>query len=205
MLAYDPPHRVCFSWDINLSWQLETDPAKTSEVEVTFAPDGPERTQVVSPTATSTVTATAGRTCATRSAQAGTWPASPKSPVTADKCRRQPAWPPGACRQGQGCRSANPAVSGQESIADSSGTDAPAHVHLALIAERDRLPDRSRTIPAAMHADLAGGVAAHPVPDRRIMARAFMAGRMFFRRARLPRRARAATDAAGAGSGILLQ
>jgi uncharacterized protein YndB with AHSA1/START domain len=47
VLAYDPPNRVCFSWDINLSWELETDPAKTSEVEVTFTPDGPARTQVV--------------------------------------------------------------------------------------------------------------------------------------------------------------
>jgi uncharacterized protein YndB with AHSA1/START domain len=47
VLAYDPPHLVCFSWDINLRWQLETDPAKTSEVEVTFTPDGPERTRVV--------------------------------------------------------------------------------------------------------------------------------------------------------------
>jgi len=47
VLAYDPPRRVCFSWDINLRWQLETDPAKTSEVEVTFTPDGPARTRVV--------------------------------------------------------------------------------------------------------------------------------------------------------------
>jgi hypothetical protein len=47
VLAYDPPHWVCFSWDINLRWQLETDPAKTSEVEVTFTPDGPARTRVV--------------------------------------------------------------------------------------------------------------------------------------------------------------
>jgi len=47
VLAYDPPDRVCFSWDINLAWELETDPAKTSEVEVTFTADGPRRTQVV--------------------------------------------------------------------------------------------------------------------------------------------------------------
>ena len=47
VLAYDPPHRVCFSWDINLRWQLEADPEKTSEVEVTFTPDGPDRTRVV--------------------------------------------------------------------------------------------------------------------------------------------------------------
>jgi len=47
VLAYDPPRRVCFSWDINLRWQIETDPAKASEVEVIFTPDGPARTQVV--------------------------------------------------------------------------------------------------------------------------------------------------------------
>jgi uncharacterized protein YndB with AHSA1/START domain len=47
VLAYDPPRRVCFSWDINPRWQLETDPAKTSEIEVTFTPDGPARTRVV--------------------------------------------------------------------------------------------------------------------------------------------------------------
>jgi uncharacterized protein YndB with AHSA1/START domain len=47
VLAYDPPHRVCFSWDINLRWQLEPDPAKTSEVEVTFSAAEPSRTRVV--------------------------------------------------------------------------------------------------------------------------------------------------------------
>jgi len=47
VLAYDPPHRVCFSWDINLRWQLEPDPAKTSEVEVTFSAEEPSRTRVV--------------------------------------------------------------------------------------------------------------------------------------------------------------
>ena len=47
VLAYDPPNRVCFSWDINLNWQVETDPAKASEIEVTFTADGPHRTRVV--------------------------------------------------------------------------------------------------------------------------------------------------------------
>jgi uncharacterized protein YndB with AHSA1/START domain len=47
VLAYEPPERVCFSWDISLSWELETDPAKTSEIEVTFIADGPDRTHVV--------------------------------------------------------------------------------------------------------------------------------------------------------------
>ena len=47
VLAYEPPDRVVFSWDINPEWKLETDPAKTSEIEVTFTADGPERTHVV--------------------------------------------------------------------------------------------------------------------------------------------------------------
>jgi uncharacterized protein YndB with AHSA1/START domain len=47
VLAYDPPHRVCFSWDISLRWELETDPARASEIDVTFTADGPDRTRVV--------------------------------------------------------------------------------------------------------------------------------------------------------------
>ena len=46
VLAYEPPHRVVFSWDINTSWQLEADPEKTSEVEVRFTPEGEDRTLV---------------------------------------------------------------------------------------------------------------------------------------------------------------
>ena len=46
VLVYEPPHRVVFSWDISLQWQLETDRAHTSEVEVRFVPEGPERTRV---------------------------------------------------------------------------------------------------------------------------------------------------------------
>ena len=46
VLAYEPPHRVVFSWDINTSWQLEADPEKTSEVEVRFTPEGEGRTRV---------------------------------------------------------------------------------------------------------------------------------------------------------------
>jgi hypothetical protein len=38
---------VVFSWDITPQWQLETDPARTSEVEVRFTAEGPERTRVV--------------------------------------------------------------------------------------------------------------------------------------------------------------
>jgi uncharacterized protein YndB with AHSA1/START domain len=46
ILAYDPPNRIVFSWDISPRWQLEADPDLTSEVEVRFVADGPERTLV---------------------------------------------------------------------------------------------------------------------------------------------------------------
>jgi uncharacterized protein YndB with AHSA1/START domain len=47
VLAYDPPSRVVFSWDINTKWELETDIDKTSEVEIAFTAETPERTRVV--------------------------------------------------------------------------------------------------------------------------------------------------------------
>jgi len=46
VLAYEPPNRVVISWDINARWQIEADPSKTSEVEVRFTPESPERTRV---------------------------------------------------------------------------------------------------------------------------------------------------------------
>ena len=46
ILAYEPPHRVVFSWDISPRWQLETDLANASEVEVRFVAEGPDRTRV---------------------------------------------------------------------------------------------------------------------------------------------------------------
>jgi uncharacterized protein YndB with AHSA1/START domain len=46
VLAYDPPDRVVFSWDISPYWQLEVDEANASEVEVRFIADGPDRTRV---------------------------------------------------------------------------------------------------------------------------------------------------------------
>lgn len=46
VLAYEPPDRVVFSWDIGPQWQLETDPANTSEVEVLFFAEGPGRTRL---------------------------------------------------------------------------------------------------------------------------------------------------------------
>jgi uncharacterized protein YndB with AHSA1/START domain len=46
ILAYEPPHRVVFSWDIGPNWQVESDPNLTSEVEVTFTAETPDRTRV---------------------------------------------------------------------------------------------------------------------------------------------------------------
>jgi uncharacterized protein YndB with AHSA1/START domain len=47
VLAYDPPNRVVFSWDISPRWQIETDHERTSEVEVRFVAEAPERTRVL--------------------------------------------------------------------------------------------------------------------------------------------------------------
>jgi uncharacterized protein YndB with AHSA1/START domain len=46
VLAYEPPNRVVISWDINTQWRLETDPEKTSEVEVRFVAEATDRTRV---------------------------------------------------------------------------------------------------------------------------------------------------------------
>ncbi len=46
VLAYQPPERFVFSWDINLAWKIETDPARTSEVEVRFVSLDGARTRV---------------------------------------------------------------------------------------------------------------------------------------------------------------
>jgi uncharacterized protein YndB with AHSA1/START domain len=46
VLAYEPPERVVFSWDIGPTWQIETDSDRTSEVEVRFVAEGPDRTRV---------------------------------------------------------------------------------------------------------------------------------------------------------------
>jgi uncharacterized protein YndB with AHSA1/START domain len=46
VLAFEPPNRVVFSWDISPQWQIETDPDRTSEVEVRFISETAERTRV---------------------------------------------------------------------------------------------------------------------------------------------------------------
>ncbi len=46
VLAYEPPEKFVFSWDISPQWQIETDPERTSEIEVTFTPEGDQTTRV---------------------------------------------------------------------------------------------------------------------------------------------------------------
>ena len=46
VLVYDPPHRLVISWDISPQWQIETNPEQTSEVEIRFIAEGPDRTRV---------------------------------------------------------------------------------------------------------------------------------------------------------------
>jgi len=46
VLAFEPPDRIVFSWDIDVRWQIETDPDRASEVEVRFVAQSPDRTRV---------------------------------------------------------------------------------------------------------------------------------------------------------------
>ncbi|MGH7861672.1 MAG: SRPBCC family protein [Candidatus Dormibacteraceae bacterium] len=46
VLAFDPPARVVFSWDISPRWTVENDPQNASEVEVTFVAETSRRTRV---------------------------------------------------------------------------------------------------------------------------------------------------------------
>lgn len=46
VLAYDPPERLVFTWDIGPDWQIASDLEHTSEVEVRFVAESSDRTRV---------------------------------------------------------------------------------------------------------------------------------------------------------------
>jgi uncharacterized protein YndB with AHSA1/START domain len=46
VLAFEPPERIVFSWNLSPSWRPEADPERRSEVEVRFVPEGSDRTRV---------------------------------------------------------------------------------------------------------------------------------------------------------------
>jgi uncharacterized protein YndB with AHSA1/START domain len=46
VLAFEPPHRLVVTWQINGQWQYDPDPEHASEIEVRFTADGPGQTVV---------------------------------------------------------------------------------------------------------------------------------------------------------------
>jgi uncharacterized protein YndB with AHSA1/START domain len=46
VLVFEPPARAVFSWNIDVRWQIESDPGRTSEVDVRFSAESPSRTRV---------------------------------------------------------------------------------------------------------------------------------------------------------------
>ncbi len=46
VLDWQPPYRLLLTWQVSPRWTYEPDPARASQIEVTFTPDGPDATRV---------------------------------------------------------------------------------------------------------------------------------------------------------------
>jgi uncharacterized protein YndB with AHSA1/START domain len=46
VLVWEPPHRIVLAWHLDADFKYDPDPARATEVEVRFTPDGPDRTRV---------------------------------------------------------------------------------------------------------------------------------------------------------------
>lgn len=46
VLVFEPPNRIVISWDITPRWQIETNPERSSEVEIRFVAYSPTQTRV---------------------------------------------------------------------------------------------------------------------------------------------------------------
>jgi DNA-binding transcriptional ArsR family regulator len=46
VLAWQPPYRLLLTWQVSPRWTYEPDPARASQIEVTFTPEGPDATRV---------------------------------------------------------------------------------------------------------------------------------------------------------------
>ena len=152
-------------------------------------PTGPRGPRWYSPTATSTVTATAGRTCATRSARAGISPTSPQSPHNADTRRRQRARscrlpPRGTAKRPYASRNAEKPAAGVPRV--SVRDPAPLRAcPLDLPAAHNDLSGRAASRMSAAHRPAHIGGSRVPVADgdhdarprHRLVAHVWRAGR----------------------------
>jgi uncharacterized protein YndB with AHSA1/START domain len=66
IVAWEPPRRLVIAWKISPQWQYQPDPAKASEVEVTFTRSRMVRHAWTWSIATSSVWARAGKICVNR-------------------------------------------------------------------------------------------------------------------------------------------
>ena len=46
VLAWEPPHRVVFSWHLQADWKFDPDPERASEVEIRFFAEGADKTRL---------------------------------------------------------------------------------------------------------------------------------------------------------------